>query len=322
MSNLRTGADIVDAVLNRCGELTDGTSTYDSDGTVIRHVNSVYRAVLAGGSEFGLDAGEPWIWAQASAPQLLTLKAPYDTGTISLTQNSTSGTFSSAPSSSLAGWYIRLDAGKDWYQISAHTGASTSFTLDQAFIETTASGSFRAVKTDYQLSTAVTRLVAPVIVYRDNIRVGGSPERGQIFEIDANTMLRRYPRMLIEESVPDKYAVIGQSNADVLTLRFNSYPAEDMRAEVPYIAVASDLTDSSGSTPLIPYGFREILVHGASYFLMLDKSDNRADTEYQLAKAKLQALVNHNRKSLSLAGNSYFRMAPRSQSRQRFRSIS
>lgn len=321
MANLRTTADILDAVLERCGEVTDGTSSYEN--SALLYVNSVYRAILAGANEFDVDCGEPWIWAQAASPQLLKLSAPYTTGTISLTNNSTTGTFSSAPSESLTGWYIKLDAGRDWYQISAHTAAMTSFTLDQAYIEDTGSGNFKAVKTDYALSSTATRLVAPMVCYRDNMTAMGDVERGQIYEIDLNTMIRKFPRMLMNASVPDKYCVIGQSSTDTLTVRFNSYPTEAMRVEIPYVAVAADLTDSANSTPLIPFGFREVLVHGACYYLMLDKSDNKAESELSIARAKLKALVNHNRKSLSLAGNAYGKIVPRAIStRARLRGIS
>ena len=316
MANYRTTADLQDATLMRAGELTDGTSAYET--AALGYLNSVYRAVLAGGSEFGIDCGEPWIWAQASAPQTLQLKAAYTTGSVTLTNASTTGSFSSAPSASLAGYYLKLESVADWYQISSHTAATTSFTLDQAFIGSTVTGTYQAVKTDYTLSTAVCRLCAPMVVYRDNITMQGNPERGQIYEIDANTMIRKYPRMLLSQGIPDKYCIISQSNADSVAVRFNSYPLEDCRVEIPYIAVASDLTDSGSSIPLIPFGFREVLVHGAAYYLMLDKSDNRADMEMQLAKAKLLALVNHNRKSLSLAGGKFGRMIARAVPSRRY----
>ncbi len=309
MANYRTTADLLDAVLKRCGEMTDGSSSYEADA--LEYLNTAYRAVLAGGSEFGIEVGEPWIWATAATPQMLTLKAPYETGTVTLTNASTTGAFSSAPSVSLAGWYLKVESVSDWYQISAHSALATSFTLDQAFIGSTVTDVFKAVKTDYALGTAVCRLVAPMQVYRDHSGAEGQPERGQVYEIDLNTMLRKYPRMLMTAGVPDKYAVISQGTTDLVSVRFNSYPLEDCRVEVPYLPVAADLTDSSLSIPLIPFGFREVLVYGAAYYLMLDKADNRAETELGLTRAKLQALVSHGRKSLSLAGGSYGRLIPR-----------
>lgn len=310
MANHRTAADIIDSALERAGEITDGTSSYEA--TALKYVNSVYHAIIAGANEFGIDCGEPWVWAQATSPQVLTLKAPYETGTCTFTNASATATLSTACSYSLAGYFIKPESGRDWYRVSAHTAATTTITLDQAYIEATATAAvFQAIKTDYALSTAVMRMCAPMSCYRDNISVYGDPERGQIFEIDINTMTRKYPRMLIRAGVPNKYCPVGFDTTGNLTVRFNSYPLEDIRVEVPYIPIATDLTDSGSSIPIIPFGYREVLVHGAAYYLMLDKSDNRAEIEAQLAKLKLQSLINHNRKSLSLAGGSYGRVEPR-----------
>ena len=310
MANHRTTADIVDSALERAGESTDGTSSYEA--TALKYVNSVYHAIIAGGNEFDVNCGEPWIWAQSTTPQYLKLLAPYTTGTCTFTNASTSATLSTAPSISLAGYFIKPDSGRDWYQVSSHTASTTAITLDQAYIEDTATSAvFTAIKTDYVLSTAVMRMCAPMTVYRDNLTAYGDPERGQIFELDINTMTRHYPRMLIRAGIPNKYCPVGYDTSGNLTVRFNSYPLDDIRVEVPYIPIATDLTDSGSSIPIIPFGFREVLVHGAAYYLMLDKSDNRAEIEAQLAKLKLNALVRHNRKSLSLAGGSYGRVEPR-----------
>jgi len=311
LANLRTTADLVDAVLKRCGELSDGTSAYDTGGDVLGYINSVYRGILAGANEFGVDCGEPWVWAQASTPQILELKPAYETGTVTLTNGSASATFSSAPSYSVAGWYFRAQGDTEWYTVSAHTAASTSLTLDQTYLGSSGSYNFKVVKLDYALSTAVCRLVAPINIYKNTHSNMGLAEQGNIFELDPNTFARKWPRVLLSEGIPESYAVVARGTTDLITLRFSHYVSESTRAEVPYIPVADDLTDSGSSIPLIPFGSREVLLHGASYYIMLDKSDNRADAEAMLCKAKLQALVHNNRKQLSLAGNTYGKLIPR-----------
>jgi hypothetical protein len=319
LANLRTTADIVDAVLKRCGELTDGTSNYDTGGDVLGYVNSVYRGVLAGENEFGIDVGEPWVWAQASQPQLIELKPPFETGTVTLVNGSTSATLSVAPSYSVSGWYFRAEGDPEWYTISAHTASTTALTLDQTYLGDSDTLEFTIVKLDYLLPTAVCRLIAPIRVYKDNNTVMGFPEQGKVYELDTISFDRKWPRMLLGEGVPENYCVIARDTTDNVTVRFSNYVPTSTRAEVPYIGVQADLTDSSLSIPVIPFGFREILVHGASYFLMLDKSDNRADAEAALCKAKLQALVNNNRKQLSLAGSNYGKLVPRrGNTRRRF----
>lgn len=316
MANWRTTADLMDAVLHRCGEVTNGTSTYEPNA--LQYLNSVYRSIIAGGNEFDVDCGEPWIWAQATEPQLLKLVEPFAEGSVVLAQGSVTAALSDPPSYSLEGYFLSVDGFPEWYRITAHIAGQPTLTLDQEWLgASTTSASFRAVRTDYELAIPVTRLVGPLMCYRDNLSVLGQAERGQIYEIDANTMSRKFPRMLLQAGVPDKFCVIAQDTDGRITVRFNSFPLEAMRVEVPYISVVPDLTDSQDSIPLLPIGFRELLVYGASYYLMKDKNDNRAETEFQLAQRKLQALIAHNRKSLSLAGSSYGRLIPRRTGEQR-----
>lgn len=93
---------------------------------------------------------EPWVWAQSKNPIILTLKAAYSTGTVSLTNASTTGTFSAAPAISLEGRYLFIEGQSDPYRIAQHTAASTAFSLDQLYLETTGSYNYDAYKYDYE----------------------------------------------------------------------------------------------------------------------------------------------------------------------------
>jgi len=61
----------------------------------------------------------------------------------------------------------------------------------------------------------------------------------------------------------------------------------------------------------VPEEHREFLVHSAAARLMQDKVDNRRPEREKMAMASLQALVHANRKQLSLAGNNYGKLIPR-----------
>jgi hypothetical protein len=135
-------------VLKICGELTDGNSPFDDHA--VDYLDKVHQGLIAGNNLFGIDCMEPWVWAQAKNPILLTLKAAYETGTVTLTNASTSGTFSSAPSISLEGRYLAISGQNDIYRIAQHTAASTSFSLDQAYLETSGSYNYKAYKYDYE----------------------------------------------------------------------------------------------------------------------------------------------------------------------------
>ncbi len=135
-------------VLTICGELTDGTSPFDAQATA--YLDKVYQGLIAGNNLFDISCMEPWVWAQSKTPILLTLKAAYSTGTVSLTNASTTGAFSGAPSISLEGRYLFIDGQSDPYRIAQHTAASTAFALDQAYLETTGTSyTYKAYKYDY-----------------------------------------------------------------------------------------------------------------------------------------------------------------------------
>lgn len=313
MSSYRNASDLKIATLKRCGELSDGTSDYDADA--VTYMNAVYRGIISGGNIFGVECGEPWIWATATSPQILTLQLPYQSGGISVTNGSTTITFSTPPAFSVAGWYLKFESRPDYFVILSHTANSATATIDMQYPDATGSSLvFMAVQLKYALPAAVCRLCAPMITYHDAVLTHDAPEQGKIFEVDYNTFLRKYPLAWMQAEVPQRYAVVARDTDDNITVQFSSFPNPDgipIRVEVPYIPVVQDLTDSTLSVPVIPLGFRDILLHGAAYYLMLDKSDNRAETEMMLAKTQLQALINHNRKQLSLAGDNYGKLVPR-----------
>lgn len=186
----------------------------------------------------------------------------------------------------------------------------------------TASGALTLSST-YVLN-AIQRIMGPVTMYREQ-NVGFdtlSPrDSGKIFGISYDALKREYPISRMVQGTPDRFSVIRQQDNGILTMRINQYPGVQMRAEVDYIPIGRDLQDNANSIPKVPISFREYLMHVATYFLMLDKSDNRADLQASLAKAKLVALINHNRKSTKSSGKDYGRLIPRrTQSRSFIRS--
>lgn len=158
MSQFRTSADYLDAILTRAGEPTVGTSPFESDAKT--YLNKIHHILLSGGNVFDVDIDETWTWARAKNPLTVELVAPYQTGYISLTNESEVGAFSAAPTVSLKGWHIQVTSGNttagttnpEIYRIISHTASATAFELDSAFVGDTASAAtFKAFKLDYQL---------------------------------------------------------------------------------------------------------------------------------------------------------------------------
>lgn len=414
---MRATPDLIAAVLRKSGELTDGTSSYAVDA--LDYLNSVYRGVLSGGNEFGIDVDDPWAWALAPRPLVLTLNPTFEKN-VALTINQRTGTFAAAPTTSMVGRVLKLEDEYDYYVIRAHTAGATTFVLDQPYPGATGTYAAQAIQLDYDLVddtvivddtnkyidfkegateftaildvgvytpisfaahvssmmmdagaliydhewnshtrtfnwvssaefqflfatgtnasvsahklmgmdiedysgsdeytsvyslNAINRIVGPMQYYsRSGFVNTASTEHGKIFEIGYNSFIRDEPLTNLSLRYPDRYCVVKHDTNGIVTVRFNGYVDETVRVEVPYIPIHPDLTDSVLSVPVIPIPFREFLVHGAAFYLLNDKSDDKADKEAALAKAKLLALQNHNRKQLHSSGINYARVIPR-----------
>lgn len=146
MSHQKSTRELKIEVLEICGELTDGTSPFDA--LAVSYLNKVYRGLIAGNNLFDISCDEPWVWAQSKYPIILTLKAAV-TGSAAMVNASTSGVFSSAPSISLEGRYIKFEGQADIYRITQHTAASTAFQIDQGFLGGSGSLNYSANQYDY-----------------------------------------------------------------------------------------------------------------------------------------------------------------------------
>jgi hypothetical protein len=151
VSQFRTTADLVLSVLRRCGEVPNSNSPYYQQA--IDYLNQINHTVITGGNEFNIDVDEPWVWARARRPLILELQPAYTTGSVTIAQGSNTGTFSTAPTFSVEGWFLRLNNGPELYKIAQHTASSVNFSLDAAFPQTSVTGQvFSCFKLDYELN--------------------------------------------------------------------------------------------------------------------------------------------------------------------------
>lgn len=437
MAIFRNTNDLKKDALERVGELTDGTS--DLDTRAVKYLNDAYQGLFAGGSEFGVDMDEFWIWAKAKRPIIVTLQPAIETGTVTLTNGSTDGTFSSAPVASQEGRFLKIEARDEYFRIRSHSGGATAFEIDEGYTEDSGTFNFKSIQLEYEVSDdlivvdgtnnlipfgdsvtgefsatvpdgvysptewataaktametaggqiytitfntitrkftiasdgatffldwstgsslessasveigydvidltgavsyeaqnslhAIYRIFRPMAVFRDidpnifffegvnthfafrNHTNVGQIEQGKIFGIDFGTMIKQFPLTHLTEGTPDKFAELDLRENGVSKVRFNRFPSQETRVEIEYIPVPQDLKDNTSSVPKVPRAFRPYLVHAAAYFLMLDKSDNRAQTEFQLAQAKLNGMIRANRSTLKQTSNNFARLIPR-----------
>ncbi len=424
MAQFRTSADLVDSILTRCGETTNGNSPYDTNGDVIGFLNRVHFSLLAGGTiaigkDSTVEIDETWPWAKAKRPMVLELQPKYDSATVTLTLGSEAGTLSAAPSYSLAGWYISISGYEGIYRIASNTAAATSFELDAAWpgasttvasctifkldydltpdylvidstnnkfdfkkvnagsiitatltagsytpaqlithvatqVTTAASGptitgSYSATSKLFTLTSdgAGTTVFQPffatgtnqltsvhgllgfddtdltgALTYSSTYILGGIARliepmkrlKGwgqQIFGIDSESFARDYTFLDIDEGDPTHFTVIRENPDGSLRVRFNRYPTDKTRVEIEHVPVPRDLKDSTGSIPLVPRKFIDVLEDAGTFYIMLLKNDDRSSVYAQLAQGKLIAMISQHRGSLLRGAKNFGEIIPR-----------
>lgn len=285
MTTLTTSADILDWCLFQAGEPTDGTSDFHSHA--IACLNRAYRDIWMGGGALVKDMNEPWLWLKKDPPGVLTLNPVIDTGTVNVTNNSTSITFSSGPAPSVAGRFFKVDGHPDIFRVSAHTAGATAATLDSVYTgATNTAANYKVMQLEYTLASDLLRVMAPMRVYKDN--------KEEIDGVDLTSLERDYPLSLVESGTPDVFAMVTETK-----VRFNRYggvsSTELIRVEYDYLQKpATELADNS-TEPLIPLEHRQVLADVTLFYLFTAKSDQRAGDIGLMAKSGLGAMQNDNR---------------------------
>lgn len=158
MAQFRSTADILDEILRKAGEPTNGNSPFES--SALTYANKVHHAIIGGGNIFNLEVDEAWTWAMSRHPIVLELQPPYTSGAAIMTVNDVNGTFTIPPSASLQGWHFQVIGKSTVYKITKHIAGEAAFVLDSSFVDDSGSFSYRAFKLDYE--------ILPAYVYVDS----------------------------------------------------------------------------------------------------------------------------------------------------------
>lgn len=308
MSNYQNTQDLLNGALNRVGELTDGTSPYLSQA--LTYLNGLYLSIYAGGNEFDIELGVDWEWAKNPNSGSLILNPAISTGTLSVVNGSSTITFSSAPTVSVTGYYLKIDNRPDWYRINSHTANVVTATIDVAYNDTTASSlTFKVIPLDYQLQSGIMRLIGPMNIYR--IQDDRGDDEGKIYQVKYNKFMKENPFHNMFETIPTQFTEMSRTNDGTITVRMNNWPTYAAKVDYDFIPIPSPLTNSTISIPNMPVEFRVVLEYGTAYFLMVDKNDDRAPQYFQLTKQKLDAMVNAYRKEKNYTAKDRGRIIPR-----------
>lgn len=312
-----TFTDLKKSLLRFCGELDDGNSAYDAaSGTnlALDYLSKAYLAVLSGASEFGLEVSEPWPWALEPNPGTLVLQPYLSAGSVAVTQNSATITFSSPPAVSVAGWHFKIDDVAEVYKIKTHTAGQAAAVLEAVYTDlTNTSKTYRVFQIEYVLQphvNGILRMVQPMMVYRPQTARGD--DEGQIYFMDKEVMLRQYPTHRIEIGVPTQFSIVYRNEASgAVTVRFNKYVDQLTKIDFDYIKVPDVPLDNSADAPIIPVAHREVLAYIGAYKLLQDKSDDKAQEYFKLSQTRLVAMFKESQRQKTQMSKQRGELIPR-----------
>lgn len=289
MANYTTGADLIDDILFRAGEATDGTSDFEAEA--LRLLNRAYREMYMGGSAFATDVQENWLWLKKDPPGTLVLNQVVSDGTVSVTKNSATATLSVSPAASMAGRFFKVSDQPDVFRVISHTGGTATLTLDTVYTQATnATASYKLMQLEYALPSDTLRLMGPMRGQHDS--------REKVEGVSLAQLENDWPLQNVQGGMPTMFAPVGE-----LKIRFNRYgddsPTGDLiRLEFDYLARPADLTNDASSIPVVPLQWRHILADMAITYLYTTKNDDRATLVGSAAKAGLTAMALENRQKL------------------------
>lgn len=249
-------SDIIDAVV---AELKLGTSTFSSTESeelnrIKRDINLVYKDEVA--------PYKRWKWLQGSTN--VRKDAYLNNGTVSVTPDSATITFSTAPTTSKTGYLFSVEGYNEVYTISAHTANVATATLS-----TTYTGALDATAT-YKVWTNKVNLPTDcretVEVYHDFYQSPMEPLGLQEFRRrnSESPKLNGRPVYYTTYDFEDPSTGDGETESDRYRVMM-VYPGLDQYAttiHIDYIKEVSAL-DVDGDEPLMPIEDRIILVYGA-----------------------------------------------------------
>ena len=300
MANYTTSADIIDDVLTRAGEPIDTSS--DEYSNVVRWVNRAYQGIWSGGSEIDPNIQEAWWWLRKDSQGVLTLNPLINTGTVNVSNNSTSITFSSAPTPSVAGRHFKVDGHADVFVISSHTAGEVGATLESVYTGSDDSAaSYRVMQFDYDLASDVLYLNDPMWAWQDSER--------EINLIDLNSMREKWSINNLHQGVPRNFAMTAQGS--VRFSHFGGLTSTDLiKVDYEYMRIPADLDDDSNE-PVVPRQYRKILADWALGMLLDKKEDSRAAGAFALARNGLLAMQREHRRQILTSSDVFGKIQPR-----------
>lgn len=249
-----TYADIISSVREKLGvQSTDSLAT----SKIKRMINEIYLDEVV--------PFKPWFWLEKTTQ--IVHKAAYSTGTVAVTNNSTTITLSTAPTGlgSFKGYRFSVSDSEQIYTVASHTANSTSVTLSLAYQEDTdATANFKLWRDRIDLPTNAKETIQ--IWHKDRPKPLSAVGSKGFRELEA-----RAPK---EEGAPcfydtwtffDPDATLDDETEEDRYRQTRIYPSissDLVVLNVDYVEEATALEDDADE-PLMPVGDRMVLFYGA-----------------------------------------------------------
>lgn len=303
-SQFTTFSDLYTGILNAVRSQTSQAAT-----VVIakRYVNVALQDM-----HLGTDYVLPWVERQ----NYITTSAPYSTGTVSITQGSTTVTGTGTLWNTTV-WYgnnveaafkIRFSGSDAIYEVSA-VGSDTGITISEEWHgEDDTDATYVAWKDTYALETD----------YHKPVDARFFDDHREIQLLDRKQLRRKYPNN--STTGKPRFATmieLGPSGSTALRPRIVFYPPPDVARHIPYsyvttyLAVASNgtlATALSGDTdePVVPLRYRHAIFYKALALFYEHKDDARFQSANAMYDSVMQRILSdHN------IGQNRMRVEPR-----------
>lgn len=327
---LTTTDTLVTDALWRAGEPTGGTSDFQTQ--VLQYLNDIQNVLLTGGTlgardlatSAGLYAGVveipvidwPFFLKQPRGV-FNTVAAIQNQGTVTVTQNSATLSFSVAPTGLAAGWRLQLQQAAVGVpgipttvpRIASYAGGgATTATLDAPWPQQTQTVStWQVFQLEYALAADFVRLAAAPVVHAT-----GNGQSPAILDMSVGQapMEDVWPLTLIQQGVPDAGALIAPQ-----TIQLNRWDTQMYRVEYAYIAQPAALITGGGQIPVIPTRYLAVLSIGAAMLVAQDKADVKAHVLSSEFRELIQRMSQEFRKQLAVASETYGRFLFRGRGR-------
>lgn len=252
-------------------QLTDGSTV----ARIKRDINMIYLNHVIPFKPRG------WRWLEKN--QDVQTYEKITTGTVTISNNSTTVTFSSAPSSSVANYWLKVEGYPEAIKISSHTAASTTATLNIAWRRGAVSAqSYVLWKDEIALDSDMKEVVQ---VTHEYLPVPMDMKESAKF----NEIRARLP----EYNGHPRIGMVGDFDSDGNRI-LRWYPASDTIRYTLHVQGVQEATRLSADAdePLMPVEDRIVLYYGGcSRAWRRERNESEANNNWQLFMAKLQEMA-------------------------------